>query len=79
MMQEFKSLTTEEGRQMIKASRVSLLPNWDIADAMIFYFVTKKLSIEEKGKKERKGAKFSEYHVALVIWSMRKVSRTSSS
>ena len=46
---------------------------------MIFDSVTNKLSIEEKGKKEMKSAKFSEDHATLVIWSMRKGSRTSSS
>ena len=78
-MQEFKRLTPEEGIQMIKVSRVSLLPNWDIADAIVFNFVTKKLNREEKGKKEMKGAKFSEDHATLVIWLMRKGSRIVSS
>ena len=44
---------------MIKASRVLLLPNWDIVDVINFYSITNKLSIAEKGKKEIKGAKFN--------------------
>ena len=42
-------------------------------------FFIKKLNTNEKGKKEMKDAKFCEDHVAFVIWSMRKGSRTSSS
>ena len=36
-------------------------------DWIVFSYVTKKLNIDEKVKKELKGAKFSEDHVALVI------------
>lgn len=72
-------MTPEEGRKMIRSSKVLLLPNWDIVDAMVFNFVTKKLNADEKVKKELKGAKFSKDHAALVIWSMRKGSRASSS
>ena len=78
-MQEFKSLTPEEGRRMIKSSGVFLLPNWDIADAMVFNTVTKQLSVDEKVKKELRGAKFNEDHVALVIYSMGRGSRANSS
>lgn len=72
-------MTPEEGIQMIKASRVLLLPNWDIDNAMGFNSFIDKISVEDMGKKEMKGAKFSEDNVALVIFSMRKGSRTSSS
>ena len=51
--------------------------NWP--DAMVFNSVTKKLNADEKVKKELKGAKFSEDYAALVIWSMRKGSKASSS
>lgn len=64
---------------MIKSSGVLLLPNWDIANAVVFNSMTKKLNVGEQVKKELKGAKFSEDHVALVIWSLRKGSRASSS
>lgn len=66
-MQEFKILILEEGKKMIKSSRVFLLPNWDIVEAIVFTSITKKLNLDEKIKKELKGAKFSEDHVALVI------------
>lgn len=79
MMQEFKSFTPKEVRKMIKSSKILLLPNWDIANAMVFNSVTKKLNVDEKVKKEIKGAKFSEDNATLVIWSMRKGSKASSS
>lgn len=56
---------------MIISSRVFIFPNWDIADAMIFNTITKKLSVEEKVRKGNKGAKFSEDHASLVIWSLK--------
>ena len=64
---------------MIKSSRVLLLPNWDIVDAMVSNSVTKRLTANDKEKKEMKGAKFSEDHAAIVIWSIRKGSKTISS
>ena len=64
---------------MIKSSGVLLLPNWDIANAMVFNSITKKLNADEKVKKEMKGSKFSEDHDVWVICSMRKESRTNPS
>ena len=78
-MQEFQSMTLEEGRQMVKSSTILLLSNWDIADALVFNFVSDRLSIEDQNKKEIKGAKFGEEQARLVIWSIRKGSKTSSS
>ena len=48
MMQELQNICLEEGRKMIKASNILLLPNWDIADALVFNFVSKKLMLENK-------------------------------
>ena len=45
MMQEFQNITPEEGRQMVKATNVLLLPNWDIVDALIFKFVSNNLEL----------------------------------
>lgn len=56
MMHEFQSLTPEEGIKI-----------WDIVDAMVFNFITKKLNANEKVKKELKCAKFSKDHSILVI------------
>lgn len=64
---------------MTKASGVLVLPNWDITYTMVFNSVTNNMSVEENGTKEMRGDKFSEEHSTLVIWLMRKGSRTSSS
>ena len=64
---------------MIKAYDVLLLSNWDIVDALVFNFVSRKLNVEDQGTKEIKGAKFSKGQATLVIWSVRKRSRTRSS
>ena len=45
MMQEFHNITPEEGRQMVKTSNILLLPNWDIADALIFNSVSNRLEL----------------------------------
>ena len=45
MMQEFKNITPKEGRQMVKAANVLLLPNWDIADALIFNSILNNLEL----------------------------------
>lgn len=71
-MQEFSSLTPEEGRKMIRSARVLLLPNWDIVDAMVFNTITKKLSTEEKKKRALNGAKYNEDHATLVIFSKKR-------
>ena len=47
MIQEFKSLTPKEGRQMIKAFGVFLLFNWDIIDTLVFNSIIEKMSIED--------------------------------
>ena len=44
-MQVFQNMTPEEGRQMIKAANVLLLPNWDISDALIFNSVSNNLEL----------------------------------
>ena len=63
---------------MVRASGVLLLPNWDITDALIFNSISNKLDILEQTKKEIKGATFNVDQATLVIWSIRKASRTMS-
>ena len=74
-MQEFQNITPDEGRQMIKAASVLLLPNWDIADALIFNSVSNHLELQDPNKKEFLGTAFSNDQVALVMWSLRRGSR----
>ena len=68
-------MTLEEGRQMIKAANVLLLPNWDIADALIFNSVSNNLGLQDPNKKEFLGTTFSNDQAALVMWSLRRGSR----
>ena len=48
MIKEFQSLTPEEGREMVKASGVLLLPNWNIVDALIFNSNSNKLETNKR-------------------------------
>ena len=79
MMQEFQNMTPEEGRQMIKAANVLLLPNWDIADALIFNSVSNNLELQDPNKKEFLGTTFSNDQATLVMWSLRRGSMAISS
>ena len=45
MMKEFQNISPEEGRNMVKASNILLLPNWDIVDALIFNSISNKLDL----------------------------------
>ena len=78
MIKEFQSLTPEEVREMVRVSGVLFLLNWDIEDALIFNYVSNKLATLDQNKKEISGTKFSTDQVDLVIWSIRKESRTMS-
>ena len=64
---------------MIKAANVLLLPNWDIADALVFNSVSNNLELQDPNKKEFLGTPFSNYQAALVMWSLRRGSRAISS
>lgn len=81
MMQEFHKITLEEGRTMIRRVGLQLLPNWDIIDVMVFDGVRKEMKTmyikEEEARRAQKGVKYSEYHVALVIWSLQKKEQVS--
>ena len=45
MSKEFQKISPEEGRQMVKASNILLLPNWDIANALVFNSVSNRLDL----------------------------------
>ncbi|MDF3686205.1 hypothetical protein, partial [Enterobacter hormaechei] len=72
MIQEFQNITPEEGRQMVKDANILLLPNWDIADALIFNSVSNNLGLQDPNKKEFLGTAFSNDQAALVMWSLRR-------
>ena len=78
-MQKLQNITPEEGRQMVRASNILLLPNWDIADALVFSSISNKLTLQDQNKKDFQGTTFIEDHVALVSWSLRRGSRTTLS
>ena len=56
MIKEFQSLAPDKGREMVRASGVRLIPNWDITYALIFNFVSNKLETLDQNKKENSGA-----------------------
>ena len=64
---------------MVRASNILLLPNWDIANALIFSSVLNKLTLQDQNKKDFQGTAFIEDHAALVSWSLRRGSRAALS
>lgn len=79
MIQYFQSITPEEGRQMVKAANILLQPNLDIDDALIFNDVSIFLGLQDPNKKKFLGTSFSNDQDALLMWSLRRESRTISS
>lgn len=79
-MEEFSQVTSEGGRQLLKDSGILILPEWDIANAMIFDIVRKEKDTQFKTKEEvlqeHKGFKYSDDHQELVIWSIEKRAKT---
>lgn len=75
-MEEFNQITPVGGRQLLKDSGVLILSEWDIANAMTFYAIRKekdtKFRTEEEVMQAHKGVKYSDYHKALVMWSIQK-------
>ena len=59
---------------MVKAANILLLPNWDIAHALIFNSVSNNLGLQDPHK-EFMGTTFSNGQAALVMWSLRRGSR----
>ena len=72
----------EPNRALLKDAVILILPEWDITNAMIFDVVRREgqtsYRIEEEVQQAHKGVKFSEDHMALVMWSLqdRKDSQT---
>ena len=79
MIQEFQNITPDEGRQMVKNANILLLPNWDIADALIFNSVSNNLGLQDLDKEEFLGTTFSNDQATLLMWSLRRGSRTTPS
>lgn len=65
MIEEFKTITPEKGREMISKAGVLILPEWDIANALV-------LEVVGKETKPMEGVTFSRDDVALVKWSLKK-------
>ena len=68
-------MSPEEGRQMMKASNILLLPNWDIANALVFNYVTNRLNLQDQDKENFQGIAFIQDQAAFVSWSLRRGSR----
>ena len=62
---------------MVKDANILLLPNWDIVDALVFYFVSNNLGLQDPDREEFLGTTFSNDQAALVMWSLRRGSRTT--
>lgn len=65
MMEEFKEITPEKGREMVAKVGVLILPEWDIVDALV-------LDAVRKETKPMEGVTFSKDNVAHVMWSLKK-------
>lgn len=60
MMTKFKAITPEAGREMVDKAGVLILPEWDIADALV-------LEAVKKETKPMKGVVFSKDDTSLVM------------
>ena len=73
-LNDFARFTPEAGRKILKQSGVLLLPEWDIANAIVFDSVRKQRDVKFRTTEEvlqaHRGIKFSDDHQALVMWSM---------
>lgn len=65
MLREFEAITPEQGRKLIADAGVLILPEWDIADALIF-------DVVRKETKPLEGITFNNGHATLVIWSLKR-------
>lgn len=64
MIEEFKTITPEQGSDMVAQAGVLILPEWDIADALV-------LDAVRKETKPMEGVTFNKDNVALVMWSLK--------
>lgn len=65
MLREFEAITLEEGIKLIANAGVLILPEWDIADAIVFDGVRKET-------KPLEGITYSNDHATLVMWSLKR-------
>lgn len=65
MMVEFRAITPKKGREMVSKAGVLILPEWDIADALVLESVRKET-------KPMEGVTFGKDNVALVMWSLKR-------
>lgn len=65
MVTEFKTITPEQGRDMVAKAGVLILLEWDIADAFV-------LEAVRKETKPMEGVTFSKDNAAMVMWSLKR-------
>lgn len=65
MMEEFKTITPEQERDMVAQAGVLILPEWDIADASV-------LEAVRKVTKPMEGIAFSKDNATLIMWSLKR-------
>lgn len=65
MVEEFKTITPQQGRDMVAKARVLILPEWDIADALV-------LEAVRKETKPMEGVTFNKDNATLVMWSLKR-------
>ena len=74
LIQKFNNITLDIGRKLLKDARIPILPEWDMANNMIFDTIRREEKTKYKTKEEalqaHKGVKFIEDHNALVLWSL---------
>jgi len=73
-MKEVKDISPDQGRQMIRDSGVLLLPEWDIASAIVLDTVRRQdkhiFSTEEEAEAALTSAKFNPKWETLAIWAL---------
>ena len=73
LTKSFDNITPKVGRALLKDVKILILPEWDIANAMVFDAMRregqKRYRKEKEVQQAHKGVKFSEDHKALVMWS----------
>ena len=74
MTQDFNDITPEVGGELLKDVGILIVPERDIANAMVFDVLRRegqtKFKTEEEVQIAHRGVKFSEDHKALFLWSL---------
>lgn len=79
VMKDFQNMNPKEGRQLVKASNILLIPNWDIVDDLVLSSISSRLTLQDQNKEDLQGTTFIEDQDTLVSWSLRRGSRATSS